>query len=247
MNRGTATKPAGKARKPAGRRDYTRPTIAVAVDVVVYQVRRRRLCVLLIRRARAPYAGRWALPGGFVEPAEDLQAAAKRELHEETGLRVPWMEQLYSFGDPRRDPRGRVVSVTYLAVVPADEQFEPAAGDDACQAEWFDVEDLPPLAFDHRVILATARQRLQAKIEYTTLGFHLVGRLFTLGQLQETFELVLGRALDKRNFRRKLAALKVLQASGQWYCQGPHRPARLYRFAQKRFESLRQRGILFPF
>jgi 8-oxo-dGTP diphosphatase len=219
----------------------------VAVDAVVYQIRAGRLSVLLIRRERAPFAGLWALPGGFVEPDEDLSAAARRELREETGIDLSWMEQLYSFGDPQRDPRGRVISVSYLAIVPADEKVQPHAGDDARQAEWFDADHLPAMAFDHQTILEVARQRLRAKIEYTTLGFQLVGRLFTLGQLQETFECVLGRRLDKRNFRRKLAALNVLEASGQWHCDRPHRPARLYRFARKRFESLRERGILFPF
>ena len=233
----------------AGGRLYTyshaRP--AVSVDVIVFKLLDERLHVLLVRRGREPFAGAWAIPGGFVEIDESLEHAARRELAEETGLTDVWLEQLYTFGRPDRDPRGRVVTVAYYALAPADQSVKPVGGDDAAQARWFDVGDLPPLAFDHDEIVHYALQRLRTKLEYTTVGFQLLPTAFTLSQLQRVYEAILGRTLDKRNFRRKVVSLGILQPVGRRLRGGPHRPAGLYQLVATRFENLKDRGILFPF
>lgn len=215
------------------------------VDVVIFTIREQRLQVLLVRRGIPPFQGAWAIPGGFVLDDEDLESAAARELMEETGVRDVYLEQLYTFGDPGRDPRGRVVTVAYFALIRSDQQV--AAGSDAAEARWWPVDAPPPLAFDHDRILAYAIERLRNKLEYTTVGFQLLPERFTLGELQAVYEAVLGRPLDKRNFRRKLELLDILVPLAEHRTAGRARPARLYRFAAARFEKLRDKGILFPF
>ena len=219
--------------------------IRVTVDIVIFTVRERRLQVLLVRRKFPPFEGRWAIPGGFVLDGESLEAAALRELEEESGVRDVYLEQLYSFGDPARDPRGRVVTVSYVALIAPDRPL--AAGTDASDAAWYDVDSKPPLAFDHGKILKVALERLRNKLEYSTVGFQLLPRKFTLSQLQQVYEAILGRRLDKRNFRRKMELLKILEPLGEFRRAGISRPARLYRFSAGKFEKLRDRGILFPF
>ena len=220
----------------------------VAVDVVIFAVRQGRLKALLVRRGAPPFAGRWAVPGGFLRPGEGLEDAARRELHEGTGMQDVFLEQLYTFGDPGRDPRGHVVSVSYLAVLPSGAgQEPPSAGGDAAEAGWFDAHKPPPLAFDHAAILRYALKRLRWKLEWTTAGFALVPPRFTLGELQSAFEAVLGRPVDKRNFRRKVLGLGVLRATSEVRRAGPARPSRTFEFSAARFERLRERGVLFPF
>jgi 8-oxo-dGTP diphosphatase len=218
----------------------------VTVDVVIFALRDWELQVLLIRRGIPPFEGRWALPGGFVLEPESVEAAARRELEEETGVRDVYLEQLYTFGDPDRDPRGRVVTVAYYALL-TTAAAPIVAGSDAGGAKWLPARKHPPLAFDHERILDYALERLVSKLEYTTVGFQLLPKKFTLGQLQRVYEAVLGRPLDKRNFRRKLALLDILTPLHEWVREGPSRPAQLYRFSARRFERLRDRGILFPF
>lgn len=220
--------------------------LQVTVDVVIFALRQRELQVLLIQRALAPFAGRWALPGGFVRQHESLEAAARRELEEETGMRDVYLEQLYTFGDPDRDPRGRVITVAYYALL-ATEAAPLVAGADAGAARWMPARKHPSLAFDHERILRYALERLANKLEYTTVGFQLLPKKFTLSQLQRVYEAVLGRALDKRNFRRKIALLDILRPLQEWTREGPSRPAQLYQFSASRFERLRDKGILFPF
>jgi len=193
-----------------------------------------------------PFEGRWALPGGFVRQGESLEHAARRELEEETGVRDVYLEQLYTFGDADRDPRGRIVTVAYYALL-TGEAAPLKAGTDAGAAAWMPARKHPPLAFDHDRILTYALERLANKLDYTTVGFQLLPRKFTLSQLQRVYETVLGRSLDKRNFRRKLAILDVLTPLDEWVQDGPSRPAQLYRFSPKQFERLRDKGILFPF
>jgi 8-oxo-dGTP diphosphatase len=220
--------------------------IQVTVDLVIFALRDWELQVLLIRRGVSPFEGRWALPGGFVRKGESLEDAARRELKEETGVRDVYLEQLYTFGDPDRDPRGRIVTVAYYALL-TGEAAPLKAGTDAGAAAWTAARKHPPLAFDHERILAYALERLANKLDYTTVGFQLLPKKFTLSQLQRVFETVLGRSLDKRNFRRKLAVLDVLTPLDEWAQDGPSRPAQLYRFSPKQFERLRDKGILFPF
>jgi 8-oxo-dGTP diphosphatase len=220
--------------------------VRVTVDVVIFTVRDDTLQVLLVRRGVPPFAGRWALPGGFIRARESLEAAARRELEEETGVHDVYLEQLYSFGDPGRDPRGRVVTVAYYALIAADRQTL-VAGTDATAARWWPAGTPPPLAFDHREILDYAVERLRNKLEYTTVGFQLLPKKFTLTQLQRVYEAILGRALDKRNFRRKMELLDILAPLDEWTQEGRSRPAQLYAFSAKQFEKLRDKGILFPF
>jgi 8-oxo-dGTP diphosphatase len=206
---------------------YEHPS--VTADVVILTVHEGRLEVLLIKRKRWPFEGMWAIPGGFVNPDESLEDAAKRELQEETGVRDVYLEQLYTFGDPGRDPRTRVITVVYYALLQAD-RLEIAAADDAEDARWFWMYELPDLAFDHRQILDYTLLRLRGKLEYTTIGFQLLPEEFTLSELQEVYEAILNRSLDKRNFRKKVLQTDILQPTADTRRQGQHRPAQLYRF-----------------
>ena len=217
----------------------------VAVDIVIFTIQSGELRLLLVKRGIAPFAGRFAIPGGFVLEDESLDQAALRELKEETGVGDVYLEQLYSFGDPGRDPRGRVITVAYYALISGD-RSPLVAGTDAADAQWCAVRELPHLAFDHRKILDYALERLRNKLEYTTVGFQLLPSRFSLTELQEVYEAILGKKLDKRNFRRKLALLKVLRPTRE-YRHGGRRPARLYEFVAANFEKLKDRGILFPF
>ena len=223
-----------------------RPHALVTVDLVIFTVRDDALQVLLVQRGAAPFKDRWALPGGFVREDEPLERAALRELEEETGVRDVYLEQLYTFGDPGRDPRGRVITVAYFALIASDRQTL-AAGTDAAAARWFPAGAPPALAFDHRQILDYAVERLRNKLEYTTVGFQLLPARFTLTQLQRVYEAILGRALDKRNFRRKMELLDILTPLDEWAREGPSRPAQLHRFSARRFEKLKDKGIIFPF
>jgi ADP-ribose pyrophosphatase YjhB (NUDIX family) len=215
---------------------------ATSVDVVIFTLRADDLQVLLVRRKHAPFEGRWAIPGGFVETDESLEAAARRELKEETGVRDVYLEQLYTFGDPKRDPRGRVVTVAYLALVPAPLAVQ--AGDDASDARWWSVYKLPSLAFDHAKILQYALQRLRYKLEYTAAGFQLLPPSFTLTEIQKAYEIVLGEPLDKRNFRRRIAEADILEETGaSTLSRG--RPAKLYHFRDDAVAEVKARR-LFP-
>jgi 8-oxo-dGTP diphosphatase len=217
----------------------------LTVDIVIFTIEQGALKVLLVKRGIEPFAGQYAIPGGFVLENESLDQAAMRELREETGVAEVYLEQLYSFGDPRRDPRGRVVTVAYYALISADHS-QLRAGSDAAAAAWFAVDAVPDLAFDHAKILAYAVERLRNKLEYTTVGFQLLPERFSLSELQEVYEAILGKKLDKRNFRRKLALLKILKPTSEYRRDG-RKPARLYRFVAAKFEKLKDKGILFPF
>jgi len=217
----------------------------VTVDIVIFTLREGSLQVLLVKRGVPPFEGQYAIPGGFIRGDESLEEAALRELHEETGVRNVFLEQLYTFGDPKRDPRGRMITVAYYALIASD-KLSLVAGADAAEAQWFPASSVPPLAFDHKSILDYALERLRNKLEYTTVGFQLLPEKFTLGELQAVYEVILGRPLDKRNFRRKLALLGILKPLREWQRTG-RKPAQLFRFAAARFEKLKDKGILFPF
>ncbi|HSM56893.1 MAG TPA: NUDIX domain-containing protein [Candidatus Sulfomarinibacteraceae bacterium] len=222
--------------------EYERPS--VTVDVVIFSLIEDQLKVLLVKRKRWPFEGCWAIPGGFVNMDESLEDAAARELAEETGVRNVYMEQLYTFGEPDRDPRTRVITVAYFAIVPSD-AVEHEAGSDAAETGWFSVEDLPELAFDHDEILDYALTRLRYKLEYTMVGFELLPDVFTLSELQYAYELILGEPLDKRNFRRKILAADILENTGRKKREGEGRPARLYRYKENAVAEVKARR-LFP-
>jgi 8-oxo-dGTP diphosphatase len=195
--------------------------------MVIFTIHNHQLDLLLIRRADEPYSNSWALPGGFVEIEEDLEACALRELEEETGITGVYLEQLYTFGTPNRDPRERVISVAYYALVPPD-RINIRAASDAREIAWFEVRHLPALAFDHAEIVNMAHQRLAAKLNYSTIALQFMPQNFTLGELQQVYESILGESLDKRNFRKRLMALNCIKDTGKTRRNGNHRPARLY-------------------
>jgi len=219
---------------------------AVAVDIVLFTIQGGTLKVLLVKRQQAPHRGDWALPGGIVAADESVDAAALRELQEETNIGNIYLEQLYTFGDTNRDPRGRVVTIAYYALVNW-QQFQLKARHRVSQADWFPVKRLPELAFDHRRIVDYALERLQSKINYTTIGFQLLPREFTLTELQGAYEVILGQRLDKRNFRRKMLQLNVLEGTKEFKAHGRQRPARLYTFTKPRVVKLQEKGIIVPF
>ena len=222
--------------------DYPRPS--VTVDCVVFGLDDGDLKVLLIERDQPPFKGSWALPGGFVDMDEGLEQAARRELQEETGLTDIFLEQLYTFGDIGRDPRGRVISVAFYALVNLCGRT-PSAGSDARRAAWFAISDLPSLAFDHERILATALDRLKGKVRYQPIGFELLPVKFTLTQLQRLYETVLERELDKRNFRKKILSMGIVIELNEIQQDVAHRAARLYRFDEQRYRRLRKKGFNF--
>jgi 8-oxo-dGTP diphosphatase len=208
------------------------PIFSVTADLVVLTIRDDALCALVVERGSDPFKGSWALPGGFVEPDESLYDAATRELEEETGLRIEVrrLEQLGSYGEPGRDPRGRVVSVAWLAVVP--EGSQPAAGSDAANVAWRPASQLlgsERLAFDHATILADGVERARAKLEYTALATAFVGEKFTVADLRRVYEVVWDVALDPGNFHRKVTSAGFVEPTGESVQRGPGRPAALYR------------------
>ena len=207
---------------------YEHPHPAVTTDIVIFTIRDARLKLLLIRRAAEPFKGSWALPGGFVNIDEDLEAAARRELAEETGVAGAYLEQLHTFGAPDRDPRERVITVAYYALIPSD-ALEIRAATDAEAVGWFAMDELPGLAFDHAEIVAMAQERLRAKLDYSTIAFQFIPARFSLSELQRVYEIILGAEIDKRNFRKWVLALEQVEETGEQRRDGAHRPAMLYR------------------
>lgn len=217
--------------------------VRVTVDVVAFAIDQGNLEVLLIKRKYDPFKSQWALPGGFLEDKDTtLDEAAARELLEETNVGDVYLEQLFSFGNKGRDPRGRTVTVAYLALLrPEDLQLK--AGSDARGVAWWPVQDLPTLAFDHNEIISYGRQRLKYKIEYSPAAFKCLPEKFTLRDLQEVYEAVLGKQVDNRNFRKKFLNTGVLQELDETTQETSYRPARLYSFSEEEFERLPDRPV----
>jgi 8-oxo-dGTP diphosphatase len=224
--------------------DYPRP--AVAVDCVVFglDLDEDALEILLIQRLKDPFAHGWALPGGFMQMDETADAAARRELEEETGVTDVYLEQLYTFSDVERDPRGRVVSIAYYALAKLSDHRIRAATD-AENVDWVSIRELPRLAFDHKAIIDTAIERLRGKVRYAPLGFELLPPRFTLSQLQRLYEIVLEQQLDKRNFRKKILSMEFLVDTGEHEQGVAHRAARLYRFDRRKYQKLAKQGFNF--
>lgn len=229
-----------------GKKDLPFSPMLVAVDCVVFglDLEERELRVMLIERGSEPFKGRWAIPGGFVHRNETLEEAAARELAEETGLKKVFLEQLYTFGEPKRDPRERVLSVAYFALCKLSDHSVQAATD-AAAAAWFPVSDPPRLAFDHDRILDVALERLRGKVRYQPIGFELLPTKFTLTQLQRMYEIILERELDKRNFRKKVLGMDLLEDLDEVQKGVAHRAARLYRFNPARYRALVKQGFDF--
>lgn len=222
--------------------DYPRP--AVTVDIIIFTLRESKLQVLLVQRAQPPYKNAWALPGGFVQLDESLEEAAARELDEETGVQEAYLEQLYTYGEPDRDPRGRVITIAYYALLPRDAPIRQEGGSDARKARLIPINELPELAFDHAEIIQYAIRRLRYKLEYSAVGFELLPEEFTLSEIQQTYEKILGEQLDKRNFRRRILLAGIIEATGSLRT-GEGRPARLYRYRADAVAEVKARR-LFP-
>jgi 8-oxo-dGTP diphosphatase len=207
---------------------YRHPHPAVTVDVVIYTVRDHRLELLLIKRGVRPFKGSWALPGGFVRMDEDLAAAAARELSEEAGIDGAFLRQVGAFGKPDRDPRERVISVAFYAVIPATALIL-TAGSDAAEARWWPFAALPQTAFDHGEIIATAHAAVVEALPRSSIAYQFLPPEFTLTELQQVHEAIRAHSLDKRNFRKWITTLGTIRPSGRMRRGGPHRPAELFR------------------
>lgn len=223
---------------------YTYPRPAITVDIVIFTLKDSCLQVLLIQRGEEPFKNSWALPGGFVRVEESLEEAAARKLEDETGIEHAYLEQLYTYGDPKRDPRERVITVAYFALIPQDSIIRTEGNLSIAQAAWHPVGMLPELAFDHSEILTYALRRLRYKLEYSAVGFELLNEEFTLSELQNTYEIILGVNLDKRNFRRRILEAGVIEETSA-FRSGDGRPARLYRYRPDAVAEVKARR-LFP-
>jgi len=207
--------------------------VKVAVDAVIFTVRDGRLMTLLIQMNKRPFTGRWAFPGGLLGDRQTALAAVRRILREQTGIAPSYLEQLATFDDPGRDPLGRVISMAYFALIPdAGARLRTTAK--YTDVRWWPVAGLPALAYDHREIAAAALARLRAKLGYTNIAWSMLPREFTFADLQEVYEAILGRGLDKRNFRKKMMSLGLIAPSGNLARGGSHRPAALFRFRDRR-------------
>lgn len=220
--------------------------IQIAVDAAVFSYSKMEgVSVLLIKRKYEPFKDSWALPGGFVLATENLENAVMRELEEETGIKVNYLEQLYTFGDVDRDPRQRIISVSYFALVKSAMYQQLNASTDAAEAKWFNFEKLPALAFDHKNILKKAIERVRAKIKYEPIGFELLDKKFPFSDLEKLYTVLLDRPIDRRNFTKKIMSLSLLEDTGELTTTGVGRPSKIYQFNKKRYTQLQKEGIYF--
>lgn len=222
--------------------EYPRPS--VTTDCIIFGFDEGELKLLLIERGIEPFKGKWAFPGGFVQMDESTEDGARRELFEETGLKDVFVEQLYTFSEVDRDPRGRVITVSYFALIKLSD-YKVKAGDDAKNAEWFPISKVPSLAFDHDRILRIAINRLRGKIRYQPIGFELLPKKFTMPELQTLYETVLEVKLDRRNFRKKMMDTGLLIDEQETVSGVPHKGAKFYSFDHKKYQDLSERGFNF--
>ncbi|MBS1636680.1 MAG: NUDIX hydrolase [Bacteroidetes bacterium] len=226
------------------RHTYEFPRPALATDCVIFGFDGGELKLLLTEREKEPFRNKWALPGGFVFIEETTEACAKRILFEKAGVKHVFIEQLYTFSEPDRDPRERIVSVAYFALV-NKHQYDVIAGRDTLKAEWFEISNLPKLAFDHGKMVKMAIQRLKGKVSYQPIGFELLDEKFTLSQLQTLYEAILGNPIDKRNFRKKILGMGLLTELNEKEKNVARKAARYYSFNNKAYKELTQKGFHF--
>jgi 8-oxo-dGTP diphosphatase len=221
--------------------------IKVAVDAIVFGYSKQDgVSVLLIQRKYDPFKNSWAIPGGFVLNEESLEEAVTRELAEETGIEVNYLEQLYTFGQPNRDPRQRIIAIAYFGLVKTSQYQELKASTDAANAQWFSIKKLPALAFDHKQILQTAIERLRAKVRYQPIGFELLDKKFPFSDLEKLYAALLDKELNRRNFSKKILSFGFLEETGQLSkADGKGRPSKMYQFNQKRYKELLKEGFHF--
>lgn len=222
--------------------DYPHP--AVTTDCVIFGFDGSNLKVLLIERGIEPFKGKWALPGGFLKMDETAEEGALRELEEETGLRNAYIRQFHTFTEPGRDPRERVITIAHYALVRLQ---EVKGGDDAAQARWFAMDEIPPLAFDHDRILRLAQKMLRERIHFEPVGFELLPETFTMKQLQNLYEAILDVHFDRRNFAKKMHHLELLIQTDDMVRTSPKRESQLLRFNKEKYEELKQKGFRLEF
>lgn len=222
-------------------------SIRIAVDAIVFGYSKQNgVSVLLIQRKYDPFKNNWALPGGFVLENESLEQAVTRELSEETGITVNYLEQLYTFGDLGRDPRQRIISVAYFALVNSAKFEQLKASTDAANAQWFSIKSLPKLAFDHQKIVTVAVERLRSKLRYQPIGFELLDKKFPFADLEKLYVTLLDREIDRRNFSKKMLALNILDETNELSkTESKGRPSKMYQFNKKRYQQLVKEGINF--
>lgn len=219
--------------------------IRVAVDAVVFGYDSDTgVSLLLIKRKFGPFQKSWALPGGLVQESESLEEAVRRELKEESGVDVHYLEQLYSFGDPNRDPRERVISIAYYGLI-RPTNFQLSAQTDAEDVSWFPIHQLPRLAFDHRKIIDLAIKRLRGKLAYEPVGFELLDKKFPFSDLEKLYQTILGHGLDRRNFKKRIMGYGFLEELDESIQRAAGRPARLYQFNRKKYFELKDKGYNF--
>jgi 8-oxo-dGTP diphosphatase len=223
---------------------YKYPHPAVATDCVIFGFDGIKLHVLLIERGGEPYKGMWAFPGGFLKMEEDAEQGALRELKEETNLTAKYIEQFYTFSDPHRDPRERIISIAYYALVKIQ---DVKGGDDAAKAQWFAIDEIPCLAFDHDRILRKAMEKLRERIHFQPIGFELLPEKFTLKELQMLYEAILGVQFDRRNFAKKMLHFELLNQLDETVWPTPKREAFLYSFNKEKYFELKQKGFRLEF
>lgn len=223
---------------------YKYPHPAVTTDCVIFGFDGEELKVLLIERGIEPYKGCWALPGGFINPDESAEAGARRELQEETGINNAYIEQFHTYSTPDRDPRERVITIAYIALVKLQ---EVKGGDDAADARWFAVNNTPKLAFDHDVILRDALCRLRERIHFHPIGYDLLPEKFTMKAFQTLYEAVLGVHFDRRNFAKKMQHLDILIQLDETVWPTPKREAKLFKFNLEKYNELKRRGFRLEF
>ena len=207
-------------------------TTAVTVDLVIFTIHQERLNALLVKRASEPFSGRWSIPGGFLRTGETLEEAAQRVMEEKTGVKEAYLEQLFTFGRPNRDPRARIITVTYFALIPLKRLVQPESRK-VTDVSWYAVEEAPALAFDHSEILEFAVSRLRAKAGYSSIAYGLLPDAFRLSDLQKVYEVIMNHSFDKRNFRKRMLASGLLDETGHKEQSGAHRPAMLYQFKKR--------------
>lgn len=218
--------------------------VKVAVDAVVFGYHDKKLQILLIQQRFGATKNQWALPGGFVKDNENLDEAVSRELFEETGIQSDYLEQLYTFGEVHRDPRGRVITIAFLALINPN-KFELKADTDACDAQWFEISEIPELAFDHQKIVQYGLNRLRSKINYQPIGFKLLDASFPFSDLENIYQTILDRKIDRRNFRKKIMSFDILNETGEFSNINSGRPAKLYRFNIDKYHELVEKGFHF--
>jgi 8-oxo-dGTP diphosphatase len=217
--------------------------IRVAVDAVVFSIINEDLKVLLIKRNKAPFKGKLALPGGLLEPNEALEEAVKRELAEETNVSHVFLHQFGAYGDINRDPRGRIVSIAFIALVSPEQKL--ISTKDARAAEWHPIDDLQDMAFDHRKVIEDSLEELKFEMQTTNIANQILSKEFTLSELQHLYEIVLKIPLDKRNFRRRIKEMDILKKISGARLEGAHRPAQLYSFKEREYRPLKEKIHIF--